>query len=101
MKDYRGQRQRFQNKFNDIKFNNGNEPEIDMFSEAQAFMSWTFLIQGKVSDRYGNVSGPREAVQNRAVRYWAHGSLQKYFTDLDIHCLPSYKDIQCFQHILC
>ena len=36
MKDYRGQRQRFQN---DIKFNNGNEPEIDMFSEAQAFMS--------------------------------------------------------------
>ena len=38
MKDYRGQRQRFQNKFNDI--NNGNEPEIDMFSEAQAFMSW-------------------------------------------------------------
>ena len=39
MKDYRGQRQRFQNKFNDIKFNNGNEPEIDMFSEAQAFMS--------------------------------------------------------------
>ena len=39
MKDYRGQRQRFQNKFNDIKYNNGNEPEIDMFSEAQAFMS--------------------------------------------------------------
>ena len=39
MKDYRGQRQRFQNKFNDIKFNNGNEPEIDMFSEAQALMS--------------------------------------------------------------
>ena len=38
MKNYRGQRQRFQNKFNDI--NNGNEPEIDMFSEAQAFMSW-------------------------------------------------------------
>ena len=37
MKDYRGQRQRFQNKFNDI--NNGNETEIDMFSEAQAFMS--------------------------------------------------------------
>ena len=86
MKDYRGQRQRFQNKFNDIKFNNGNEPEIDMFSEAQAFMSWIFLTQGKVSDRYGNVSRPREAVRNRTVRYRAHGPLQKYFTDLHNIC---------------
>ena len=38
VKDYRGQRQRFQNKFID----NGNEPEIDMFSEAQAFISQPF-----------------------------------------------------------
>ena len=92
MKDYRGQRQRFQNKFNDIKFNNGNKPEIDMFSEAQAFMSWTFLIQGKVSDRYGNVSRPSEAARNRTVRYRAYGSLQKYFTDLHIIWLALYKE---------